>query len=405
MTPSLRHLRVFLAVLDQGTITAAARACNISQPAASQALARLESEAGVALIHHGREAAGPTEAGRAYGLRVRRALGRLDAALTTLAPRLVLTATRAQLTALIAVRDAENFTLAAQRLGLSQPTVHRAVTQLESEAGRPLFHRAGKRMQPARAAQALADAARLCFRELEQAAAELAELSGREAGRIVIGAMPLSRSIVLPRVIAEFRRLRPTMPVAVLDGPYDDLLAGLRRGEIDLLIGALRDPAPVADVVQQALFTDDLVLVARPGHPLVGHAVPDLAALARHPWVLPPEGTPSRAHFERFMAPLPAGARPAIIESSSPILMRELLGMTDHIGCISRLQAGAEIALGALKPLAVRLPGSMRPIGITLRQDWLPTAAQDQVVAILRQVGQGLGQAAGLATGPSATAT
>ena len=112
-------------------------------------------------------------------------------------------------------------------------------------------------------------------------------------------------------------------------------------------------------MVQQALFTDDLVLVARPGHPLVGHAVPDLAALARHPWVLPPEGTPSRAHFERFMAPLPAGARPAIIESSSPILMRELLGMTDHIGCISRLQAGAEIALGALKPLAVRLPGSM----------------------------------------------
>ena len=36
MTPSLRHLRVFLAVLDQGTITAAARLCNISQPAASQ---------------------------------------------------------------------------------------------------------------------------------------------------------------------------------------------------------------------------------------------------------------------------------------------------------------------------------------------------------------------------------
>ncbi|MCB1361080.1 MAG: LysR family transcriptional regulator, partial [Rhodobacteraceae bacterium] len=232
-------------------------------------------------------------------------------------------------------------------------------------------------------------------------AAELADMAGREAGRIVIGAMPLSRSIVLPRAIAEFRRLRPTMPLAVLDGPYDDLLAGLRRGEIDLLIGALRDPAPVADVVQQALFTDDLVLVARPGHPLVGPSRPELADLARHPWVLPREGTPSRAHFERFVAPVPPEGRPAVIESSSPILMRELLGMTDHIGCISRLQAGAEIALGVVVPLPVRLPGSMRPIGITLREDWLPTAAQDQFVAILRQVGQGLDQAAG----PSATAT
>ena len=173
------------------------------------------------------------------------------------------------------------------------------------------------------------------------------------------------------------------------------------RGEIDLLIGALRDPAPVADVVQQALFTDDLVLVARPGHPLVGPSRPELADLARHPWVLPREGTPSRAHFERFVAPVPPEGRPAVIESSSPILMRELLGMTDHIGCISRLQAGAEIALGVVVPLPVRLPGSMRPIGITLREDWLPTAAQDQFVAILHQVGQGLDQAAG----PSATAT
>ena len=69
-----------------------------------------------------------------------------------------------------------------------------------------------------------------------------------------------------------------------------------------------RDLVPVGLV-----NTAPMVLVARPGHPLVGHAVPDLAALARHPWVLPPEGTPSRAHFERFMAPLPAGARPRFI--------------------------------------------------------------------------------------------
>ena len=181
-----------------------------------------------------RDAQGPTEAGLAYGARVRRALARLDAALSALAPRLVLTATRAQLSALIAVRDVENFTLAAQHLGLSQPTVHRAVTQLESEAGRPLFQRNSKRMQASRPAQAMADAARLCFSELEQAAAELADLAGREAGSITVGAMPLSRSIVLPRALAEFRRLRPTMPLRILDGPYADLLAGLRRGEIDL---------------------------------------------------------------------------------------------------------------------------------------------------------------------------
>lgn len=391
MKPSLRHLRVFLAVLDTGRVTAAARACHISQPAASQAISRLEAEAGMALIHHGRDAAGPTEAGAAFGRRARRALARLDAALGAVAPRLVLTATRAQLTALIAVRDAENFTLAAQRLGLAQPSVHRAVTQLESEAGRPLFQRAGKRMQATRAAQGLADAARLCFSELEQAAAELGDLAGREAGRIVVGALPLSRSIVLPRAIAEFRRLRPAMPLTVVDGPYDDLLAGLRRGEIDLIIGALRQPAPVPEVVEEALFADDLVMVARPGHPLLGTA-PTPQALTRYPWILPRGATPSRAHFEQAFAVLGGAglARPALIECGSAILMRELLSLSDHIGCISRLQASAEIALGALVPLDLPLPGSSRPIGLTTRADWLPTAAQAQFVAILRRIGQTL---------------
>ncbi|WP_068299699.1 LysR family transcriptional regulator [Pararhodobacter sp. CCB-MM2] len=391
MTPSLRHLRVFLAVLDEGTVTAAARVCHVSQPAASQAMARLEAEAGMALIHHGREGAGPTEAGLAYGHRVRRALARLDTALAALAPRLVLTATRAQLMALIAVRDAENFTLAAKRLGLSQPSVHRAVTQLESEAGRPLFKRTGKRMQPARAAQALADAARLCFSELEQAAAELGDMAGREAGQIVIGAMPLSRSIVLPRALAEFRRQRPTLPLRIMDGPYEDLLLGLRRGEIDLLIGALRQPAPVPEVVEEALFTDDLVLVARPGHPLLSGR-PDPARLADYPWILPREDTPSRAHFETALSRLGGAglSRPATIECGSAVLMRELLLLSDHVGCISRLQAGAEIALGALIPLELALPDTTRAIGVTTRDDWLPTAAQAQFVEILRRVGQTL---------------
>ncbi|WP_370206271.1 LysR family transcriptional regulator [Pararhodobacter marinus] len=387
MTPSLRHLRVFLAVLDRRSITAAARACHVSQPAASQAMARLEAEAGMALIHHGRDGSGPTEAGALFGRRVRRALGRLDLSLAGVAPRLVLTATRAQLQALIAVRDAQNFTRAAQRLGLAQPTVHRAVSQLESEAARPLFLRSGKRMEPTRAAQLLADAARLCFSELEQASAELADLAGREAGQIVIGAMPLSRSSVLPRVIADYRAKRPRIPLRIMDGPYDDLLSGLRRGEIDLLIGALRQPVPVPDVVQERLFTDDLVLVARPGHPLVTGR-PDVAALARFPWIVPRADTPARAQFDHALDRLGGAAvtRPAMIECGSAVLMRELLTLSDHIGCISRLQASAEIALGALARLDVALPDTARAIGVTTRADWLPTAAQAQFMDSLRRL-------------------
>jgi len=390
--PSLRHLRVFLAALDTGRVTAAAEACRISQPAASQALAGLEARAGTTLLRPGRDGLSATEVGAAYAARVRLALGRLDAALAAAAPRLVLTATRGQLVALIAVRDAESFTLAARKLGLTQPSVHRAIAQIEAEVGKPLFARLGHRLQPTRLAETLADAARLCLSDLDQAEAERAELTGREAGRIVVGAMPLSRSAVLPQALAAFRALRARLPVTVLDGPWDDLMAGLRRGEIDLLIGAMRPDLNLADVVQTPLFEDDLILVVRPGHPALALPAPEPADLARYPWIVPRPGTPARAQFGRFWAQM-GDSPPPTVECLSVLLMRELLALTDHIGCISRMQAAAEIALGAMVPLPLHLPESGRSIGLTTRAGWLPTSAQAQFLEILRRIGAELAAA------------
>ena len=375
MKENLRHLRVFLAVADHGSVTRAAELSFVSQPAVTQAIGKLEREAGAPLFRRTPQGLFPTEAGRALADRARRAFALLDPALAELAPRLRRTASAAQLRALVAMREAENFTLAARRLGLAQPTVHRAVTQLEQEAGRALFERTSHGMIATRAAQALALAARLAFAELDQAAADVAETLGREVGRIVVGAMPLSRSTVLPAAIARFRARRPTLPIEAQDGPYEELLAGLRRGEIDLLIGALRDPAPIGDVEQRPLFRDDLVLVAGRRHPLARAAHITLADLAAWPWVVARAGTPTRAHFDRLFAP-PARPPASLVESGSLILMRGLLEASDHLGCISRMQARPETDRGLMTILPFELSGTSRPIGVTVRTGWLPTRAQ-----------------------------
>lgn len=382
MSVNLRHLRVFAAVASHGSITRAAEDALVSQPAVTQSMAKLGREAGTALLRRTPQGLFPTEAGSALARRVGRALAILDPALDAVAPRLRLTATAAQLHALTAMAETENFTLAARRLGVAQPTVHRAVTQLEQEAGRALFERTARGMPATRACLALARAARLAFAELDQADADIAELFGREVGRIVVGAMPLSRSSILPSAIAAFRTQRAALPVLIRDGPYEELLAGLRRGEIDMLIGALRDPAPTGDVEQELLFQDDLVLVAGPRHPLVGRVGLTAADLAGHPWVVARRGTPARAHFDRLFDD---GAAPAsIVESGSVILARELLYSTSHLACISRAQALVGAARGLMTILPLEVPGSTRPIGLTLRSDWMPTRAQSDFLDQLR---------------------
>ena len=133
-----------------------------------------------------------------------------------------------------------------------------------------------------RAALHLAQAARLALAEMDQAEADLAALSGREVGRIIIGALPLSRSGWLPQAILAFRKLRPGLSFQVIDGRYDELLLGVRRGEIDMMLGALRLPSPIEDIQQVRLFGDEVVVVARRDHPLAQGA-PSLRDLGAVP--------------------------------------------------------------------------------------------------------------------------
>lgn len=382
MNASLRHLRVFAAVAKSGSVTRAAELCHVSQPAVTQAIAKLERQVGASLFLRTSQGLFLTAAGEALADRVRRAFGLLDPVFADLAPRLRITASSAQLHALVAMCETENFTLAARRMGLAQPTVHRAITQLEQEAARPLFERTSFGMIATRPALALAQAAQLAFAELDQAEADLGDMVGREVGRIVIGAMPLSRSYILARTIARFRKRRPTLPIKALDGPYDDLMVGLRRGEVDFLVGALRDPAPIGDIEQQPLFDDSLVMVAR--HEQSEEIT--LTALATYPWVVATGSAPTRRYFDRLFDSLGAGAPKSLVETGSMILMRELLRVSEHIGCISRLQVAAEVDLGFVGVLPFLLEASSRPIGLTVRSGWVPTRAQREFLDDLRAV-------------------
>lgn len=380
---NLRHLRVFLSVADCGSVTRAAAMGFVSQPAVTQALAKLEEGAGTPLFRRTPQGLFPTEAGALLQHRISRALARLDLAMSDIAPRLTITATRAQLVALIATTEAQSFTLAAHSLGIAQPTVHRAITGIEASVGRALFQRSPLGVTPTRQAQALALAARLAFAELDQAVAELAETQGREVGEIVIGALPLSRSHILPQALTQFRKTRPLQPIRIIDGLHRDLLAGLRRGEIDLMIGALRDRLPVDDVVQERLFDDVLAILAGPGDPLAGGAAV-LAQMQQRPWLVPQRGTPTRDQFEALFRQAGLAPPGSIIETGSVILMREMVADGHHLACISKAQAAREIQRGIVSELPFPGPSEPRPIGLTLREGFLPTPAQQAMIDAIR---------------------
>jgi len=394
--PNLRHLRAFLAVAHHRRISAASEQVHLSQPAITQAIAKLEERLGVSLFDRRTEGVYTTQVGELFRMRVERMFDHLQNGVreaTRLGPKkttqgfghFMQLLTSVQLRALSAMMDAGNFSLAARSVGVSQPSIHRAARDLERLSGIELFIKSSEGIELTRSAQALAQRVKLAFSELNQGFTEIEEWLGRDVGLINIGSLPLARTHILPTAINRMNAEKPLVKISVVDGPYDDLLHALRHGELDFMIGALRDPVPINDVVQESLLNAPLAVVARVGHPLTKKTNITRKQLAACSWAVPRLGAPTRTAFEDMFAG--AEDKPQnIIESSSLMLIRGLLLDSDRITLISSHQIFHEEKMGLLQQLPVQIPGTQRDIGVTVRDGWQPTATQKSFLEILRDV-------------------
>lgn len=374
---NLRHLRAAAETGRLRSINAAAYAVSLTQPAVTQALARLEGQLGLPLFERRHDGVTPTPAADIF-------LPRVETALAHIASQRV---TMAQVRALMAFAAAGSYARASVETGLAQPSLHRAVNDLAVVLKRTVLERRGKGLALTEAGRKTVRAFRLARAELATGLTELEGLKGRETGRITVGAMPLSRARVLPRAINAFLRVHPDVRIRVTEGSWTELIEPLRDGEIDLMIGALRHPSPGDDVVQSALFADEPVVIARKDHPLAGTA-PSLAALAACPWIVSAPGTPLRQQWERMFAAL--AQTPAVpVECGSVIAIRELLLGSDALTLLSPDQLRVELEGGWLETICAAPEPLTRTIGITTRAGWRPSLLQCAFVDALEVQARG----------------
>lgn len=399
--PNLRHLRVALEVSRSGSVTQAAKRVHLSQPAVTQAIGKLERELQVALFDRGHACLVPTETGRAFLARIERAFEHLaNGARQALRvggngrehgfKNFDVLMTAPQLRALVALSDHRNFSIAAREIGLTQPTLHRAARNLESLAGLELFRTTPIGIELAPAAHLLIPSAKLAYAEIRQGLDEIKETLGRGRSRYVLGALPLARTMILPKAVNAMIRLSPKGQIQVIDGRYEELLRSLREGDIDCLIGALRHPPPADDVIQEPLVTDRLAIVTRPGHPLAGKNTVSLEDTLAFPWVAPPKNTPTGIYLSQTLRIAEMRQTPVRVVSSSLVFLRRLLQDGDYVTIISRHQIHDEIRQGMLSALPIKLKNSERMIGLTYRTNWRPTAGQERLLECLREASRGL---------------
>jgi molybdate transport repressor ModE-like protein len=264
---NLRHLRGLTAVHEHGSISAAAGAVGLSQPALTQGILKLEKLMGEVLFERRPDGIVPTAAGELVVDRARACLAHLATGTrqvggTAFEPDRRLSMT--QLRAFVALVRAGSISAAAADLGLSQPAVHRAVRELEEALGRKLVERRGRGVHVNFAGRRFARSCRLALAELQAAFSEL----GRDPHNptIALGTTPLARGFLVPEAMALMVAERFPAGFRVHEGSWGELVEALRDGVIDIIVGEIPDDA-APDLATHPLYEEAPVVVAGRQHP------------------------------------------------------------------------------------------------------------------------------------------
>ena len=187
-----------------------------------------------------------------------------------------------QLNYFLAVARAENFTRAAEELGVSQPSLSRAIQKLEQQIGEPLFDRKPRSVTLTEIGELLSDRAKKIVALVEDTFTELSESAA--SGRIRLAVIPTIAPFFLPAALSEFAQAYPNVSVVVQEDTTQNILKLCSRGEIDLAILALPITAKYLDV--ETLFEEELVLVMPNGHKLEQKKRILLADVQEFPFVM-----------------------------------------------------------------------------------------------------------------------
>jgi LysR family transcriptional regulator, transcriptional activator of the cysJI operon len=188
-----------------------------------------------------------------------------------------------QLSTFLAVANHGSMSAASRSLYLTQGAVSQQVASLEAALGLRLLDRSGGRSRLTEAGRSIASSCEAAIRAVDGVAERARQLTSLEAGSLHIGASPTPAAHYLPGLLSRFTQLHPLVHVRVVTENNPGVAAKVASGILDCAI--VEAETGLGELVEHRMVEDEVVLVAAPGHPLVGLPQIEIAELARHRYV------------------------------------------------------------------------------------------------------------------------
>ena len=289
----------------------------------------------------------------------------------------------------IVLGDTGNFARAAERLGVSQPTLSRNVASLEAKLGVHLFDRGRGGAEPTVFGRVLIERGTGLMKDMDSLRSELRALAGLEAGQLDIVAGPYVAEDLVGPAVARLVCERPALRVRVTVVRPDEVAPAVlsRSHEIGLVGSSALTPHDELSIV--ALRQRRMFLACRPGHPLAG-SQPSLHQVLAFPLVT----AQLFGEKARIAAMGGAGADAGpphqafgpSIEVNSLDAAKRIARESDALLPATTSMLSAELSAGLLTRLAFDLPVLRTHPALVRLRDRTPSPAALRFLGLLRAV-------------------
>jgi DNA-binding transcriptional LysR family regulator len=208
----------------------------------------------------------------------------------------------------LAVGEASNFTKAAARLRVAQPALSRQVKDLEDEIGVELLRRSPRGVTLTAEGRLFLEEVRQLLKRADESVEKVHALVRGEYSELHVGYRFPTREILAP-ALATFQKAVPGVNVLLHDLSFDELVAGLRNGMIELAIMLQPTGEQIAGIDSEALRTYPYCVLLTAAHPFARLESVPLEKLAGEPLIVL-RRRDYRQYLERIFAP--TGVKPRI---------------------------------------------------------------------------------------------
>ena len=287
----------------------------------------------------------------------------------------------------IAVAELGSMRKAAERLAISQPSVSKAIADIEHILSVRLLERNARGVEVTPYGRALQRRAMGAFDELRQGVKDIEVLADPALGEVRIGCPEAIAAGLLPAVVDRFSRRYPRVVVSVKAA--DDLAPEyrpLRERAVDLVLGRGAEQLRDDDLVAEVLYQDRVFVVTGGKAPWARRRGVTLPDLVEHPWLLFPENSWIDMRVNEAFRRCSVAPPRSIVRAYSVHFCIRMLATDRYLASL----AGSVLRFNAprfgLKVLPIKLPAQPWPVAMATLKNRTPTPVVQEFMKDIRAV-------------------